>query len=81
MQSYDYPTLFRKVWDYKRKIMAIYEYACIECDKTTEVNRGMNEPESIPPCPLCGYSMTRVYNSFGISLKGSGFYSTDNRKP
>lgn len=60
--------------------MPTYEYACIECDKSEEITRGINDPENIPPCPGCGYRMTRVYNSFGINLKGSGFYSTDNRK-
>lgn len=58
--------------------MATYEYACIECDKSTEVKRGMNEPETVPPCPNCGYGMTRVWNAPGIQFKGSGFYKTDN---
>jgi putative FmdB family regulatory protein len=58
--------------------MPTYEYACIECDKSEEISRGFNDPESIPPCPSCGYSMTRVYNPVGIQFKGSGFYKTDN---
>jgi putative FmdB family regulatory protein len=58
--------------------MATYEYECIECDKTAEVKRSMSEPETVPPCPNCGYKMTRVYSPAGIQFKGSGFYKTDN---
>jgi putative FmdB family regulatory protein len=58
--------------------MPTYDYACIECDESQEVTRGFNDPESVPPCPSCGYRMTRVYNAPGIQFKGSGFYKTDN---
>jgi len=58
--------------------MPTYEYACKECDKSQEVIRGFNDPEIIPPCPSCGHEMTKVYGSFGIQFKGSGFYKTDN---
>ena len=59
--------------------MAIYEYACIQCDKQIEVERSMSDPEILPPCPACGYDMARVYNAPGIKFNGSGFYKTDNR--
>ena len=58
--------------------MATYEYACIECYKPTEIQRAISDPESVPSCPVCGYSMTRVWNAPGIQFKGSGFYKTDN---
>jgi putative FmdB family regulatory protein len=58
--------------------MATYEYACIECDESIEVNRGMTEKELVTPCPKCGYSMSRIWNAPGIQFKGSGFYKTDN---
>ena len=58
--------------------MPNYEYACVTCDKSTEVSRGFNDKEVVPPCPVCGYAMTRVYNAPGIQFKGSGFYKTDN---
>jgi putative FmdB family regulatory protein len=61
--------------------MPTYEYACVECDKTQEVTRSFKDTEIKPPCPQCGYAMTRVFNTFGINLKGGGYYSTDNRKP
>ena len=60
--------------------MPIYEYTCITCEKTTEINRGINDEETIPQCPECGYHMTKVYSTFGINFKGSGFYSTDKGK-
>lgn len=60
--------------------MPTYEYACVECDKSEEVTRGVNDPESIPACPICGYKMNRVWNAPGIQFKGSGFYKTDNGK-
>jgi putative FmdB family regulatory protein len=58
--------------------MPIYEYACIECDTKQEINRKVNEQETIPSCIACGYRMIRVYSAPGISFKGSGFYKTDN---
>jgi putative FmdB family regulatory protein len=58
--------------------MPTYEYACIECDESMEITRGFKDPESVPPCPSCGYNMSRVYNAPGIQFKGSGFYKTDN---
>jgi len=58
--------------------MPTYEYACIECDESQEVVRGFNDPENVPPCPICGYRMNRVYSPAGIKFKGSGFYKTDN---
>jgi putative FmdB family regulatory protein len=58
--------------------MPTYEYACIECDQNLEITRGFNDSETLPPCPSCGYHMTRVYSSVGIQFKGSGFYKTDN---
>ena len=58
--------------------MAVYEYACIECDTSVEITRSISEPESVPSCSICGYHMTRVWNAPGIQFKGSGFYKTDN---
>ena len=60
--------------------MPTYEYACIECETKEEITRGINDEEKIPVCPKCGYRMAKVYSTFGINLKGSGFYSTDNRR-
>jgi len=60
--------------------MPIYEYGCITCDKNLEVNRKFEDQEVVPPCPVCGYKMIRVYGSVGVQFKGNGFYKTDNPK-
>lgn len=60
--------------------MPIYEYTCITCDRSQEVTRTFEDKEICPPCPSCGYFMTRSYKSVGIQFKGSGFYKTDNPK-
>ena len=60
--------------------MPTYEYQCIECETKEEILRSFSDPEIIPPCQKCGYKMQKVYGTFGINLKGKGFYSTDNRK-
>ena len=59
--------------------MAIYEYACMECDKQYEKERSIADAEPEYFCDQCGYALTRVYNSFGIQFKGGGWYSTGNR--
>ena len=59
--------------------MAIYEYACITCDKKVEIERSITAKESEYFCEGCGYALVRVYSPFGIQFKGGGFYSTGNR--
>lgn len=60
--------------------MPTYEYSCIECDYNKEVVKSFSEADSIEVCEKCGYNMNKVYGSFGIQFKGSGFYKTDNAK-
>jgi putative FmdB family regulatory protein len=60
--------------------MPIYEYSCVTCDKSLEVTRKFDETEVVPPCPSCGYGMTRSYGTVGVQFKGTGFYKTDNSK-
>lgn len=58
--------------------MPKYEYVCINCDISVEINRGFNDEEEIPACSECGYRMARSWNSSpSIVFKGPGFYSTD----
>lgn len=57
--------------------MPRYDYKCNKCCSQIEFERGFGEDRE-PVC--CGLSMTRVWNSFGIHFKGSGFYSTENKK-
>jgi len=60
--------------------MPTYEYSCIECDDSKEVVRPFSEADATEVCEKCGYSMNKVYGSFGIQFKGKGFYKTDNAK-
>lgn len=59
--------------------MARYDYRCPKCNATFEVEHPMSE-HPLVTCPSCGAEAQRVFSASGISLQGSGFYSTDNRK-
>lgn len=59
--------------------MPIYLYECEKCQLGQEVKRGMNDPESAPPCSNCNAAMKRVYSFGATRFKGAGFYSTDKR--
>jgi putative FmdB family regulatory protein len=59
--------------------MPKYEYACMQCDIGYEKEHSIHENAPEYFCDKCGYALTRVYNSFGLSFKGGGFYSTDGR--
>jgi putative FmdB family regulatory protein len=54
--------------------MPKYDYKCNTCYSQIEFERGFGEDRE-PSC--CGGIMSRVWNTFGIQFKGSGFYSTD----
>ena len=62
--------------------MPIYEFQCIsdrcEANLRYEQEFKISEPHDIE-CGFCGEQMVKIYSSIGISFKGSGFYSTDNR--
>lgn len=58
--------------------MPTYEYACANCHRHTEVEQRITDPP-LAECPHCGGKLRRVFHPVGIVLKGSGFYSTDNR--
>lgn len=57
--------------------MPTYEFTCLPCDKTITATMKYEELDNLT-CPNCGNPMKRSY-SFGVSFKGSGFYSTDNK--
>ena len=58
--------------------MPTYEYACTSCHRHVEaVQRFTDAP--LETCEECGGALKRVFHPVGIVLKGSGFYSTDNR--
>jgi putative FmdB family regulatory protein len=50
--------------------MPIYEYKCVKCQIAMEMEKSIHE-EADPIC--CGESMVRVYGTFGITFKGTGW--------
>lgn len=58
--------------------MPTYEYRCQDCGATVEVVQSFKD-EPLTVCGVCGGRLRRVFHPVGIVLKGSGFYSTDNR--
>lgn len=58
--------------------MPKYDYECFECELRYEKERSIHDTEPRYVCDQCGYALVRVYNSFGLQFKGSGFYSTGN---
>lgn len=58
--------------------MPTYEYACASCHRHVEAQQSFTDPP-LEECPHCGGRLKRVFHPVGIVLKGSGFYSTDNR--
>lgn len=59
--------------------MPTYEYNCVECKVNKEVPKSFKDADTVELCEKCGNAMNKVYGTFGINLKGPGFYSTDNR--
>lgn len=57
--------------------MPTYEYKCVICDATKEVQKPISEASIVELCD-CGSAMIKQYGTFGIQFKGSGFYKTDN---
>jgi putative FmdB family regulatory protein len=59
-------------------VMPIYTYMCANCG-TKDIKQSILEPR-LDRCPDCNTTAFRkIIGSAGISFKGSGFYSTDNR--
>jgi putative FmdB family regulatory protein len=60
--------------------MPTYEYECTRCGYQFEAFQKISDP-AIEKCPECGKKVRRLISSgLGIIFKGSGFYSTDNKK-
>ena len=59
--------------------MPIYEYECDICRCRFERRQRFDE-EPVAMCPECQGKTRRVIHSVPIIFKGSGFYTTDNRK-
>ena len=59
--------------------MPLYDYECLANGHVFEVRQKVIEVGNAP-CPTCSSDSRRVFHSVPILFKGSGFYSTDNRK-
>ena len=59
--------------------MPIYEYECGLCHLHFERKQGFDD-EPLTICPKCQGQAQRVLHPTPIIFKGSGFYTTDNRK-
>jgi len=60
--------------------MPTYEYECRSCHHTFEAFQSIKE-EPLKKCPKCGKSVRRLFGGgLGIIFKGSGFYTTDNKR-
>lgn len=59
--------------------MPIYEYECDICRCRFERRQRFDE-EPVAICPECQGKARRVIHSVPIIFKGSGFYTTDNRR-
>jgi putative FmdB family regulatory protein len=58
--------------------MPTYEYRCRECGELLEVVQSFSD-DPLTECPRCSGLLRKVFNSVGISFKGSGFYKNDSR--
>lgn len=59
--------------------MPRYAYECFECGHAVEKLEGWDAPAQ-QPCTECPQQMQRIPSAPAIVFKGSGWYSTDNRK-
>jgi len=59
--------------------MPVYQYLCPKCNLKFELKQSFSD-ESIVTCPKCQNGAQRLFSSVPVIFKGSGFYSTDNRK-
>jgi putative FmdB family regulatory protein len=56
-----------------------YEYVCASCGNHFDTVQSFSDPP-LERCEICGGQLRRVFHPAGILFKGSGFYSTDNRR-
>jgi putative FmdB family regulatory protein len=60
--------------------MPTYEYECTKCSHTFEIQQSIFA-EPLKQCPKCKGRIRRLIGGgMGVIFKGSGFYTTDNKK-
>ncbi|MEY3361391.1 MAG: hypothetical protein RL531_1110 [Actinomycetota bacterium] len=57
--------------------MPTYEYLCAKCGEQFQVQQSFSDP-ALKKHKGCGGTLSKVFGVPAISLKGSGFYKTDN---
>ena len=57
--------------------MPTYEYLCAKCGEQFQVQQSFSDP-ALKKHKGCGGALSKVFGVPAISLKGSGFYKTDN---
>ena len=62
--------------------MPTYDYACAACGHRIERFESISD-DGAKACPKCGKKKSRRLMGAGVGLifKGSGFYTTDSRRP
>ena len=61
--------------------MPTYDYECLKCSHRFEVFQNITAAK-LKKCPRCGGKLKRLPGTgVGLIFKGSGFYTTDHRKP
>ena len=58
--------------------MPTYAYACTACGHAFDAVQKFTDA-ALTECPECGGRLRKVYNSIGVTFKGSGFYRNDSR--
>ena len=60
--------------------MPTYVYECSACSKRFDIFQSMKD-DPLTKCPECKGKIKRIIQGgMGIIFKGSGFYSTDNKR-
>jgi putative FmdB family regulatory protein len=60
--------------------MPTYDYKCSRCGHTFEAFQHITD-KPLARCPECKGAVRRMFGGgMGVIFKGSGFYSTDNKK-
>lgn len=59
-------------------LMPMYSYKCRDCGIAFDIRQEFTD-DALTKCPECAGSLRKLFNSVGITFKGSGFYRTDSR--
>jgi putative FmdB family regulatory protein len=67
--------------DERRGVLPTYDYRCTKCGREFSAEHGMLE-KPLRKCRKCGGRLEKLLpKSLNLIFKGSGFYSTDYKKP